>query len=75
MRIRLKTFVYATMLAAVLVVFGACGGSQGDSGSSVGDSGLPDAPAFELVDQFNNEYKFEPGDGQNHILVFYMGYF
>jgi len=75
MSMRLKAFAYATMLVALLVVFSACGGSQSDSDIEYEGAFLPDAPAFELNDQFDEPYSFTPGDGQNHILVFYMGYF
>lgn len=37
--------------------------------------GMDLAPAFELTDQFGEIYSFTPNDGQDHVFVFYMGYF
>jgi cytochrome oxidase Cu insertion factor (SCO1/SenC/PrrC family) len=33
------------------------------------------APGFSLPDQHGQIYTLTPGDGKNHLLVFYMGYF
>lgn len=33
------------------------------------------APGFSLPDQFGQPYTLAPGDGKNHLLVFYMGNF
>jgi hypothetical protein len=33
------------------------------------------APGFSLLDQQGQTYTLTPGDGKNHLLVFYMGYF
>jgi cytochrome oxidase Cu insertion factor (SCO1/SenC/PrrC family) len=33
------------------------------------------APGFSLKDQNRQPYTLNPGDGKNHLLVFYMGYF
>jgi cytochrome oxidase Cu insertion factor (SCO1/SenC/PrrC family) len=33
------------------------------------------APGFSLRDQEGLPYTLDPGDGKNHLLVFYMGYF
>ena len=33
------------------------------------------APGFSLPDQNGQAYTLTPGDGKNHLLVFYMGYF
>lgn len=33
------------------------------------------APGFSLRNQYGQTYTFTPGDGINHVLVFYMGYF
>ena len=33
------------------------------------------APGFSLTDQYGQPYTLSPGDGKNHLLVFYMGYF
>ena len=33
------------------------------------------APGFSLLNQDGRTYTFTPGDGKNHVLVFYMGNF
>ena len=33
------------------------------------------APGFSLPNQYKQPYTLTPGDGKNHLLVFYMGYF
>ena len=33
------------------------------------------AAGFSLPDQYGQTYTLTPGDGKNHLLVFYMGYF
>lgn len=33
------------------------------------------APSFTLQDPAGKAYSINPGDGKNHLLVFYMGYF
>ena len=33
------------------------------------------APGFSLPNQYKEPYTLTPGDGKNHLLVFYMGYF
>lgn len=33
------------------------------------------APGFSLRDQYGQPYTLAPGDGKNHLLVFYMGNF
>jgi hypothetical protein len=33
------------------------------------------APGFSLPNQYGQTYTLTPGDGKNHVLVFYMGYF
>ena len=33
------------------------------------------APGFSLMDRNGLPYTLTPGDGKNHLLVFYMGYF
>lgn len=33
------------------------------------------APGFSLQNQDGQTYTLTPGDGENHVLVFYMGYF
>lgn len=33
------------------------------------------APPFSLNDASGKAYSLTPGDGKNHLLVFYMGYF
>ena len=33
------------------------------------------APGFALKDPYGGNYTLSPGDGKNHVLVFYMGYF
>jgi cytochrome oxidase Cu insertion factor (SCO1/SenC/PrrC family) len=33
------------------------------------------APPFSLNDTSGKAYSLNPGDGKNHLLVFYMGYF
>jgi hypothetical protein len=33
------------------------------------------ASGFSLPDQFGRPYTLAPGDGKNHLLVFYMGNF
>jgi hypothetical protein len=47
--------------------------SQPDT-ATTGDS-LGNAPGFSLPDQNGQTYTLTPGDGKNHLLVFYMGYF
>jgi cytochrome oxidase Cu insertion factor (SCO1/SenC/PrrC family) len=42
--------------------------------NSIASVGQP-APAFSLMDQYGQPYTLNPGDGKNHLLVFYMGYF
>jgi cytochrome oxidase Cu insertion factor (SCO1/SenC/PrrC family) len=42
--------------------------------NSISSVGQP-APAFSLMDQYGQPYTLNPGDGKNHLLVFYMGYF
>ena len=75
--------VVPVYLARVLVVpayltqspdpIGAPGAGQGaPSGiASVGNS----APTFSLQNQYGQTYTLIPGDGKNHVLIFYMGYF
>ncbi len=33
------------------------------------------ASEFSLPDQYGQTYRLSPGDGKNHVLVFYMGNF
>lgn len=33
------------------------------------------APGFSLQNSGGETYSLTPGDGENHLLVFYMGYF
>jgi hypothetical protein len=33
------------------------------------------APGFSLPNQYKQTYTLTPGDGKNHVLVFYMGNF
>lgn len=33
------------------------------------------APGFALPNQYGRAYTFTPGDGKNHVLVFFMGNF
>lgn len=33
------------------------------------------AQGFSLPNQYGQTYTLIPGDGKNHVLVFYMGYF
>jgi cytochrome oxidase Cu insertion factor (SCO1/SenC/PrrC family) len=33
------------------------------------------APGFSLPNQYGQTYTLTPGDGKNHVLVFYMGNF
>jgi len=33
------------------------------------------APGFSLPDQYGQTHTLAPGDGKNHLLVFYMGNF
>ena len=79
------------MLALSLLVVGAGVGlavyfSQGRGSSQAASTpsqagplrlavvGQP-APGFSLMDQTGQPYTLSPGDGKNHLLVFYMGYF
>jgi cytochrome oxidase Cu insertion factor (SCO1/SenC/PrrC family) len=58
------------------------------SGESLPAAGLPSsgaalnvaaigqpAPRFSLPNQYGQTYTLTPGDGKNHVLVFYMGNF
>jgi cytochrome oxidase Cu insertion factor (SCO1/SenC/PrrC family) len=41
---------------------------------NVAATGNP-APGFSLPNQYGQTYTLTPGDGKNHVLVFYMGNF
>jgi len=82
----LRTYLLAGSLAlavalGLLVYFGRSGESS-QAASSPGSAGPlrlavagQPAPGFSLPDQFGQPYTLAPGDGKNHLLVFYMGYF
>jgi cytochrome oxidase Cu insertion factor (SCO1/SenC/PrrC family) len=65
----------------LLVYFGQNRQSSPTAGMS--SSGAPlnlavvgqPAPGFSLMDQYEQPYTLNPGDGKNHLLVFYMGNF
>ncbi len=48
--------------------------SSASQPASAGQVGQP-ASAFTLRDAYGQPYTLAPGDGKNHLLVFYMGYF
>ena len=49
--------------------------SPADSGPlSIATVGVP-APGFALADPYGRTYTLTPGDGKNHVLVFFMGNF
>ncbi len=52
----------------------ATGSPSSGAPLSVATIGKP-APAFSLRNQYGQIYTLTPGDGTNHVLVFYMGYF
>ena len=55
----------------LLAVLSACESDSPSQSVGKGD----EAPAFTLSDQNGQTYTFTPGDGKDHVLVFYMGYF
>lgn len=66
---RLVLLLFAVIL--LLAVLSACGSDNSSQSIGTGDQ----APAFTLPDQSGETYTFTPGDGKDHVLVFYMGYF
>jgi cytochrome oxidase Cu insertion factor (SCO1/SenC/PrrC family) len=70
-------------LAAVavigLVLYSILGASllptSGPTNAAISGGPLGRAPGFSLPDQHGQMYTLTPGDGKNHLLVFYMGYF
>lgn len=66
---KLAVLLLATLL--LIAILSACGGDNPSQSAGVGDQ----APAFTLSDQRGETYDFTPGDGKDHVLVFYMGYF
>ena len=66
---KLAVFLLAAFL--LIAILSACGGDDASESAMAGDQ----APAFTLSDQFGETYNFTPGDGRDHVLVFYMGYF
>jgi hypothetical protein len=58
-------------------------GHQSSQAAGLPSSGAPlnvavigkPAPGFSLPNQHGQTYALTPGDGKNHVLVFYMGYF
>ena len=66
---RLALLLLAAFL--LLAVVSACGSDDPSQSAGAGDQ----APAFTLPDQSGETYTFTPGDGKDHVLVFYMGYF
>jgi cytochrome oxidase Cu insertion factor (SCO1/SenC/PrrC family) len=49
--------------------------TSGPTNAAISGEPLGRAPGFSLPDQRGQMYTLTPGDGKNHLLVFYMGYF
>ena len=49
--------------------------NDGPTSAANSEEPLGEAPGFSLPDQHGQIYTLTPGDGKNHFLVFYMGYF
>ena len=65
-----------------LAVYFSRSGESSQAASSPGSAGPlrlavvgQPAPGFSLKDYKGQPYTLNPGDGKNHLLVFYMGYF
>jgi cytochrome oxidase Cu insertion factor (SCO1/SenC/PrrC family) len=73
--------VVVGIVVAVALSLGQGTSSPGGSSSSVatGPAGVAEigkpAPGFSLKDAYGTSYTLNPGDGKNHLLVFYMGNF
>jgi len=72
----------ALAVAVGLAVYFSQSGESSQAASSPGSAGPlrlavvgQPAPGFSLPDQFGRPYTLAPGDGKNHLLVFYMGNF
>lgn len=69
-----KVLVPVILFAAISLTFVACSSNSAPEKSTTPGS-VERTPAFELPDQFSETYSFTPGDGRDHVFVFYMGYF
>jgi len=66
----------AVNVVALYVIMGASlFSSNGPTNGANLDEMTLHAPGFSLPDQHGQTYTLTPGDGKNHLLVFYMGYF
>ncbi len=85
LRFRLYTLALSLLVVGVgvaLVVYLSQSRQSSQAASSPSQAGPLNiatiggpAPGFSLVDQNGQPYTLSPGDGKNHLLVFYMGYF
>ena len=66
---KLAAFLLAAFV--LIAILSACGSDNASQSTGTGAQ----APAFTLSDQSGQTYNFTPGDGKDHVLVFYMGYF
>ena len=86
-RLRFRVYIaaFGLLLLGLGIGLGACPGgnrvsspaasSPGVSGPlSIATVGRP-APGFALTDPYGRTYTLTPGDGRNHVLVFFMGNF
>jgi cytochrome oxidase Cu insertion factor (SCO1/SenC/PrrC family) len=66
-----KLAVFLLAAFVLIAILSACGSDNASQSTGTGAQ----APAFTLSDQSGQTYNFTPGDGKDHVLVFYMGYF
>lgn len=70
-----RSWLVAALMVATAVIVTACSSSTNGATDTLTADDNAKAQGFELPDQFGATYSFEPGDGKNHVFVFYMGYF
>ena len=84
-RFRVYIVVFSLLLLGLGVGLVACSGGSRESSPAASSPGVSGplsiatvggpAPGFALTDPYGRTYTLSPGDGQNHVLVFFMGNF
>ena len=86
-RIRFRVYIaaFSLLLLGLGIGLTACSGESPASSPAASSPGVSGplgiatvgrpAPGFSLTDQYGRSYTLTPGDGKNHVLVFFMGNF